>query len=101
MLMRVWKGWTRRADAAEYEDYMRRTGLVGYRETAGNRGVHLVRRDVGDNTEFVFVTFWESWDAIRAFAGDEPEKAVYYDEDDRFLVDRDWTVAHYDVLDSS
>jgi hypothetical protein len=42
-------------------------------------------------------TTWESMDAIRAFAGDDPEQAVFYPEDDRFLIDRDLTVAHYEV----
>ncbi|MEU5878408.1 antibiotic biosynthesis monooxygenase [Spirillospora sp. NPDC047279] len=99
--MRVWKGWTRRADADEYEDYMRRTGVVGYQATEGNLGIHLTRREVGDNTEFCFVTFWESMDAVRTFAGDDPERAVFYPDDDRYLVDRDWVVTHYSVVDGA
>jgi hypothetical protein len=36
-------------------------------------------------------------DAVRAFAGDDPERAVFYPEDDRFLVDRELTVSHYTI----
>jgi heme-degrading monooxygenase HmoA len=57
----------------------------------------MLRRDLEDRTEFVMYTTWESMDAIRAFAGDDPEQAVFYPEDDRFLIDRDLTVAHYEV----
>jgi len=57
----------------------------------------MLRRDVGERTEFVTFTLWDSLDAIRAFAGDDVETAVYYPEDDRFLVERDDKVAHYEV----
>lgn len=97
-LMRVWRGQTRRADADEYERYMRETGFVEYSGTEGNRGVYMTRRDIGDNTEFCMVSLWETWDAVRAFAGDEPGKAVFYPEDDRFLVARDLTVDHYVIF---
>jgi heme-degrading monooxygenase HmoA len=56
-----------------------------------------MRRDVEDRTEFVTLSFWDSWDAVRAFAGDEVERAVFYPEDDRYLVDREDTVTHYEV----
>jgi heme-degrading monooxygenase HmoA len=51
----------------------------------------------GERTEFVTFTLWDSLDAIRAFAGDDVETAVYYPEDDRFLVERDAKVAHYEA----
>ena len=58
-------------------------------KTPGNRGAWMLRRDVGENTEFAMFTLWDSMDAIRAFAGDEPERAVYYPEDEGYLVERD------------
>jgi heme-degrading monooxygenase HmoA len=57
----------------------------------------MLRRDVDGLTEFVMFTLWESLDAVKAFAGDEHERAVFYPEDDRFLVDRDLTATHYEV----
>ena len=61
----------------------------------------MLRRDDGDRTEFLTFSLWESLDAIRAFAGDDIETAVYYPEDDRFLIERDSTVKHYEVVDSA
>jgi heme-degrading monooxygenase HmoA len=57
----------------------------------------MLRRDVDGLTEFVMFTLWESLDAVKAFAGDDHERAVFYPEDDRFLVDRDLTATHYEV----
>jgi heme-degrading monooxygenase HmoA len=57
----------------------------------------MLRRDVGGTTEFVMFTLWDSMEAIKTFAGEDPEVAVFYAEDDRFLVDRDEFVSHYVV----
>ena len=97
MIARIWTGAVRTQDGDEYAAYIGETGLAGYRATPGNRGAWLLRRDVADRTEFVAFTLWDSLDAIKAFAGDDPETAVDYPEDDRYLVERDDKVRHYDV----
>jgi heme-degrading monooxygenase HmoA len=62
----------------------------------------MLRRDLDDGrTEMVTVSFWETMDAIRAFAGDDVTAAVYYPEDERFLVDREDTVTHFDVVSAA
>jgi heme-degrading monooxygenase HmoA len=91
----MWRGWTRPEDADAYVAYLNETGIPAYRDTAGNRGAWILRRDDDDRTEFVTLSFWDSFDAVRAFAGDDAEQAVFYDEDDRFLVDRETTVTHW------
>lgn len=98
MLARVWRGATAAADAAAYLEYLERTGLAAYGSTPGNAGVLALRRVVGDRAEFVLVTLWESEDAVRGFAGDDLARAVFYPEDDRFLVAREERAAHYDVV---
>jgi heme-degrading monooxygenase HmoA len=97
MIARIWRGAVRLEDRDAYADYIRDTGIAGYRATPGNRGAWLLRRDVDERTEFLTFTLWDSLDAVRAFAGDDVEAAVYYPEDDRYLVERDDTVAHYEV----
>ena len=97
MIARIWRGAVRAEDGDAYADYIRETGLTGYAETPGNRGAWMLRRGVGDRTEFVTFTLWESLDAVKAFAGDDYETAVYYPEDDRYLVERDDKCAHYEV----
>jgi putative acetyltransferase len=97
MLARIWRGTTRAEDADAYVDYLRQTGLREYRATAGNLGAWVLWRVAGERAEFITLSFWESRDAIRAFAGGDIDRAVFYPEDDRFLVDRGLTVDHYEV----
>jgi heme-degrading monooxygenase HmoA len=97
MIARIWKGAVARRDGDAYADYMQETGVAGYVSTPGNRGAWMLRRDAGDRTEFLMFTLWDSLDAVKAFAGEDYETAVFYPEDDRYLVDRDLTSAHYEV----
>jgi heme-degrading monooxygenase HmoA len=97
MIARIWKGAVKREDGDAYEAYMDETGIAGYVATPGNRGAWMLRRDRGELTEFVMFTLWESLDAVRAFAGEDYETAVFYPEDDRYLVERDLTSEHYEV----
>jgi hypothetical protein len=71
---------------------MQETGVAGYARSPGNRGVWMLRRDVDDRTRFVMFTL-----AVKAFAGDDHETAVFYPEDERFLGQPDLTTAHYEV----
>jgi heme-degrading monooxygenase HmoA len=98
MIARTWRGATKANDAEAYLEYLHQTGFAEYRKTAGNRGVLGLRRFVNDRAEFFLVSLWESEEAIRQFAGDDIEKAVFYPEDERFLVDRDTHVSHYEVV---
>jgi heme-degrading monooxygenase HmoA len=97
MIARIWRGAVAQADGDAYAEYMDGTGMVGYKDTPGNRGAWMLRRDVDGKTEFLMFTLWESIEAVKAFAGDEPEVAVFYPEDDRYLIEREETVSHYDV----
>jgi heme-degrading monooxygenase HmoA len=96
VIARTWRGWTKRGDADAYVEYVEGTGGRASRATPGNRGFYVLRRDDGDRTEFMTMSLWESQDAIRAFAGDDLE-VVFYEDDDRFLVDREWFVTHYEI----
>jgi len=103
VIARVWRGTVRRGDAAEYADYIRETGFGAYGETEGNRGAWLLQRDFereGEQlTEFVTYSLWGSWEAIKAFAGEDPEVAVLYAEDERFLVEGGDGAVHFEVID--
>lgn len=98
MIGRTWHGRVPAKKADAYYAYLHRTGLSDYVKTPGNRGVYVLRRDDGDVTHFLLLTFWDSLDAIRAFAGADYERARYYAEDDEFLLEREPFVSHYDVL---
>lgn len=97
MIVRIWRGWTQPEDTEAYADYILQTGITEYQATRGNRGAHLLSRPDGDRTEFLTVSFWDGPDSIVAFAGDDIEQAVFYPEDDRYLIDREATVRHFTV----
>ena len=101
MIARIWRGVTRLADKDIYYDYLLKTGVPEYKETPGNRGVRVLRRVYDDKVEFLLITLWDSWNAIKAFAGEDYEKAVYYPEDEKFLLQLDPHVLHYEVLEDS
>jgi heme-degrading monooxygenase HmoA len=100
MIARTWRGWTEREDADDYVAYLMETGIKEYRATPGNRAAYILRQDAPGRTEFVTLTFWDSMEAVRAFAGDDAEQAVFYPEDDRFLIDRETTASHYEVFEA-
>jgi len=100
VITRIWRGWVRTEDASDYVAYITGTGLADYRRTPGNRGAQMLTRDLGGGrTEVLTLSWWESLDSIRGFAGDDPEAARFYPEDDRYLLDRETTVAHYEAFE--
>jgi heme-degrading monooxygenase HmoA len=99
VIARTWTGVVRRADADAYAGYIRDTGFAEYGRTTGNRGAWMLRRDDGDRTEFITLSLWDSVDAIKAFAGEDIEAAVLYPEDERYLIDGESRVTHYEVVD--
>lgn len=98
MIARVWHGVTAAERAEEYSDYLNETGWKDCRATEGNRGVLVLRRIHEGRAEFTFLSLWESFDAIRKFAGGDSEKAVYYPRDKEFLFELAPTVTHYEAL---
>ena len=101
MIGRIWRGIVRETDKDIYYDYLKKTGLEEYTSTPGNKGVYVLRRVFDGKAEFTLLTLWESWDAIKAFAGPDYEKAVYYPEDQKFLLEMEPQVTHYEVLPNS
>lgn len=99
MIARIWKGIVRREGSDAYADYIRHTGFNEYAATTGNRGAWMLRRHQAERTEFITFSLWDSVQAIRAFAGEDIDAAVYYPEDESYLIERDATVSHYEVVD--
>jgi len=98
MIARTWHGRVPAEKADAYLDYLKATGLPDYARTPGHRGTQVLRRVDGGVAHFVLTTLWDSLDAVRAFAGDDPERARYYPADDDFLLEREPRVTHYELL---
>ncbi len=99
LILRRWSSVIRTQDRVAYAAYVERTGGLDYGATAGNRGFQMLMRDRDDDsTEVVTLSWWSSMDAVRSFAGDAPELARYYPEDDRYLLEKPEFVDHYTVV---
>ncbi len=100
MTSRVWHGWTSRKNADAYEELLRTEIFSGIakRSIQGYRGIHLLRRDVDDGVEFVTIMWFDSLDAVRAFAGEDYEVAVVPPKARQLLSRFDSRSAHYQVI---
>lgn len=98
MIARIWRGFTRESDKDTYFEFLKKTGLKDYAATPGNLGVWTLRRVRDGKAEFTLISLWESYEAIKRFAGEDYEKAHYYPEDKKFLLEFEPHVAHYEVL---
>ena len=76
MIGRMWHGWTKPESADSYEHLLRAEILPGIHRVKGYRGAFLLRREAGDEVEFVTLTIFDSLEAVRAFAGEDYEVAV-------------------------
>lgn len=100
VIARVWHGVVPVEKADGYAEYLAHSdlGVRAYQAISGNCGVSLLRRVEGQSVHFLLISFWESAQAIREYAGPEMERAQYFSYDLECLVDPEPTVAHYDVL---
>jgi len=101
MIARMWHGRVLKPKAAAYRQFLNGRAIPDYRSVPGNLSVHVLERQEGEVTHFITLTFWDSLDSIRAFAGDDLEKAKYYPEDADFLLEYEPRVVHYEVVGRS
>ena len=94
MVTRIWHGRTKKEDAEMYRHYVVETGIREYLKTEGNLDVRLLQRDEGDVTHIWTVTLWQELECIRAFAGDDINRAKYFPDDDRYLLELEPDVIH-------
>ena len=101
MIARMWHGRVPSSKAEAYRLFLNSRAIPGYRSVHGNLSVHVLERREGEVTHFITLTFWEGLGAIRAFAGEDVEKAKYYPEDAGFLLEYEPRVVHYEVVGRS
>jgi len=97
MITRIWHGKTRAADADVYREYVIRTGMKDYLDTPGNLGAQIWQRQENDITHIWTISWWRDYASIKSFAGEEMEKAKYYEEDKKYLLEFEPTVMHCDA----
>ncbi len=84
--------------ADQYPDYIRATGLRGLKSAPGNRGVMILREAGKGRVHFMLISYRESYEAIAGFAGSDIEKSRYYPDDEKYLIEAEPNVAHYEVI---
>ncbi len=99
MISRVWHGWTTPSNAGAYEALLKKEIFLGIerRQIAGYRGIHLFRRTVNTEVEFVTIMWFDSLDAVRDFAGEDYEVAVVPSKARALLSRFDERSQHYEV----
>jgi antibiotic biosynthesis monooxygenase (ABM) superfamily enzyme len=100
MIMRIWRGITPKDQADAYLEHLQQTALPALRDFKGQHGAWVLRRVQGEQCEFQVLTLWDSMKALHTYAGKKPERAVYYDEDDKYLLDMEPLVRLYEVADT-
>ncbi|MGN6249915.1 MAG: antibiotic biosynthesis monooxygenase family protein [Ginsengibacter sp.] len=98
MITRIWHGITKAEDADTYLKYIQDTGIKDYRNTKGNLSAKILRRLENDVCHFLTITEWDSLESIIQFAGNDFEKARYYDEDKKYLLEFEEKVKHYETF---
>ncbi len=98
MIARIWHGWTSHENAHAYEAFLRADMFPEMGELGGYEGVHLLRRDAGDEVEWITITYWDSHETLARFAGEDWEQAVVKPEARALLSRFDERSAHYEVL---
>lgn len=99
MISRVWHGWATPENADAYEGLLKSEIFqdIQSRQIAGYRGIHLLRRSLGDEVEFITIMWFDSIEAVRAFAGEDHEVAVVPPKARALLSRFDARSQHYEV----
>lgn len=99
MISRIWHGCTTQANADAYESLLKSEIFVGInnRHLRGYRGIDLLRRNIGDEVEFITIMWFDSLESVREFAGDDYEKAVVPPKARGLLLRFDERSQHYEV----
>jgi heme-degrading monooxygenase HmoA len=99
MISRIWHGWTTPANADAYETLLKSEIFQGIqsRQIEGFRGIHLLRRNLDGEVEFVTIMWFDSIEAVRVFAGPDYEVAVVPPKARALLSRFDARSQHYEV----
>lgn len=99
LILRMWMARSTIDKSGEYIEHATKKVFPTLRAIEGHRGAYLLRRAVDGAIELVVLTLWESMEAVRKFAGKEPEKAVVEPEARAVLTSFDDSVTHFEIVD--
>jgi len=99
MIGRIWHGWTMPENADVYENLLRQEIFPGIaaKNVQGYRGIQLFRRPIGEEVEFLTIMWFESWEAVKQFAGEDYELAYVPPQARKVLARYDERSQHYEI----
>lgn len=102
MIFRIWHGWTRPENADTYESLLKQEIFpeIASKNVSGYRGIHLLRRQSGDEVEFLTIMQFDSLESVKQFAGEEYEKSYVPEKARKVLSRHDGQSQHYEVRES-
>jgi heme-degrading monooxygenase HmoA len=98
VVARIWHGRVLTSKADEYYAYLKEAGIDKIEAIEGNLGAQVLRRTNGKTTEFTVISYWESREAIKKFAGEDIEKTHFLPKDPQYLLELEPKVKHFDLL---
>ena len=98
MIARIWHGVTKASHLEEYTAFMKSEAIPDYEQTACFVKLSFLRRLEGAQAHFTLITYWESLEVIKNFAGEDYELAKYYPQDQQYLLEFEEKVLHYEVF---
>lgn len=99
MIGRIWHGWTKPENADKYEQILKEEifPAIAAKKVAGYRGIQLFRRSLKNEIEFITIMWFDSWDAVKQFAGEDYEKAYVPPIARKVLLRFDERSQHYEI----
>ena len=98
MIARIWHGVVPEEKANDYSEFLLRTWIMDLKKDKGSKGVYVLRRQDSGKTHFRVISLWDSYESIKRFAGEDYQLAKYNSEDEKYLLELEKYVTHYDVL---
>jgi heme-degrading monooxygenase HmoA len=98
MIARIWHGITDKSKLKEYTEFTKKVAIPDYKSIKGNQGFTFLSRIEDNKAHFTLITYWDSIDSIKQFAGEDYEKAKYYPEDSEYLFEFEEKVVHHHIF---
>lgn len=98
MFAREWIALCPRHQKGKFIEYLYQTGVKDTSATSGFRGAQIFTRELDDKSEIKLISYWDSLDSIKAFAGDDITVARLYPDDYKYELEPDDFVTHYEVV---
>jgi heme-degrading monooxygenase HmoA len=98
LIARIWRGQTLATKAEDYTKYLHEAGVRKIAGIPGNRGVQMLRMVRDGIADFQVLSYWDSFEAIKLFAGNDYEKVRHLPNDPEYMIGREPTVQHFEVI---